>query len=299
MPPSSATRSTAPRRAVQDSGCAGGPTEAPDVSVTAIDKGAVVSWDAITGADSYDVYRTDGVFACNFGKIKVGNTTDTTFTEVGLQNGRTYYYSVIAVGANTACFSPMSACQTVVPVAGPNLAVNPGSDIVINTGDGDPFLDNCESATLSFTVSNTGTGTLTNVQLVSVTPLTHPTTVIDTVLPAPISASLVECDTANGSFNFTPHGMSFGETTQLLVEVSADDTHRHAYPDRERDRRRDRLRAGGLAHVHTSTPTSAGGPSPAASIRARRRVPTDRLSTSPPPRTSTTSATSSSRRRSF
>ncbi len=208
--------------AAVDSGCAGGPTEAAVVNATATDKGAVVSWDAVTGADSYDVYRTDGVFACDFGKIKVGNTTDTTFTEIGLQNGRTYYYSVVAVGTNTACFSPMSACAPVTPVAGPNLAINPGSSLAINTGDGDSFLDNCESATLSFTVSNSGTGTVTNVQLLSVTPLTHPLTTIDTPLPAAISDSLADCDSAQGSFNFTPHGMSFGETTQLLIEVGAD-----------------------------------------------------------------------------
>src|SRR5207344_1953469 len=119
-----------------DSGCAGGPTEAAAVSVSAIDKGAVVSWDPVTGATSYDVYRTDGVFACDFGKIKVGNTAETTFTENGLQNGRTYYYSVIAVGDNAACFGPMSECASVTPVAGPNLAINPGSTLVINTGDG-------------------------------------------------------------------------------------------------------------------------------------------------------------------
>jgi hypothetical protein len=55
-----------------------------------------------------------------------------------------------------------------------------------------------------------------------VTPLTHPLTTIDTPLPAPISDSLADCDSAPGSFNFTPHGMSFGETTQLLIEVGAD-----------------------------------------------------------------------------
>jgi trimeric autotransporter adhesin len=205
-----------------DSGCAGGPTEAATVIATALDKGAALAWAAVTGAASYDVYRTDGVFACDFGKIKVGNTTELTFTENGLQNGRTYYYSVIAVGANTACYAPMSDCATVVPTAGPNLAVNPGSTLTLNSGDGDDFLDNCESATLTFSVANTGTGAVTNVQLVGVTPLTHPLTTIDTTLPAPISASLAECDSAEGSFDFTPHGLAFDETTQFLVEVSGD-----------------------------------------------------------------------------
>jgi hypothetical protein len=207
---------------VQDSGCAGGPTEAPNVNATATDKGAVVTWDAVTGADTYDVYRTDGVFACDFGKIKVGTTSDLTFTEIGLQNGRTYYYSVIAVGTNTACFGPMSDCASVVPAPGLNLLLNQATSLTINTGDGDQFLDNCESATMGFSVANNGTGQLANVQLLSVTPLTHPLTTIDTPLPLTIAATLDECDTAQSSFDFTAHGMAFGESTQLLIEVGAD-----------------------------------------------------------------------------
>ncbi|MEP6993213.1 MAG: hypothetical protein ABI968_01735, partial [Acidobacteriota bacterium] len=206
-----------------DSGCAGGPTTAPTVNATAIDKGAVVSWNAVAGASSYNVYRTDGVLACSMGKIKVGETSDLTFTEVGLQNGRTYYYSVVPVGSNEFCFGPMSACSTLVPVAGANLTILAGSTIGIAGGDGDPFLDNCELGTLTFTVSNNGTGTLTNVQLVNVTPLTHPLTEVTTTLPVLVTASLDECNSAQGSFDFIPKGMSFGETTQLLIEVTADE----------------------------------------------------------------------------
>ena len=45
-------------------------------------------------------------------------------------------------------------------------------------GDGDAFLDNCETANVTFTVENTGTGPLTNVRLVAVAFLTHPTSVL-------------------------------------------------------------------------------------------------------------------------
>jgi hypothetical protein len=55
-----------------------------------------------------------------------------------------------------------------------------------------------------------------------VTPLTHPSTTITTPLPATIAASLTDCATANGSFTFVPQGMTFGQTTQLRIEVTAD-----------------------------------------------------------------------------
>jgi hypothetical protein len=100
---------------VINSGCAGGPTVAPVATAVpsttqapAID----VSWNSVPGATSYNVYRTESVVGCSFGKIKVGNTTSTTFTETGLLDGRQYLYSVMPVGANTSCFGPMSACAT-------------------------------------------------------------------------------------------------------------------------------------------------------------------------------------------
>jgi hypothetical protein len=209
--------------AVANSGCAGGPTSAPTVSVIAMDKGAQVSWTSVAGAASYNVYRTEGVFGCSFGKVKVGTTSDLTFQDSGLQNGRTYYYSVMPVGSNVSCFGPMSACATVVPVDGPNLGIQSNTTITVTGGDNDTFLDNCEVGNVSFTVENTGTGTLTNVQLVSVTSPTHPGTIINTPLPQVIAASLADCVTAGGSFSFTPQGLNFGDIIQIQFEVTADE----------------------------------------------------------------------------
>jgi hypothetical protein len=90
-------------------------------------------------------------------------------------------------------------------------------------GDNDAFLDNCETGTVTFTVENTGTGTLTNVRLVAVTPLTHPGTTVTTPLPAQIAPTLTDCATANGSFSFVPEGLAFLETTELEIEVTADE----------------------------------------------------------------------------
>ena len=101
--------------AVQNAGCAGGPTTAPvatalpsSTQAAAID----IAWTPVAGASSYNVYRTEGTNGCNFGKVAVGNTSSLTFTEAGLLEGRTYLYSVLPVGANAACFGLMSNCST-------------------------------------------------------------------------------------------------------------------------------------------------------------------------------------------
>jgi hypothetical protein len=75
---------------VTDSGCAGTPTGAPVVVGTARDRGARLSWGAVAGANGYRVYRTDGVFGCDFGKVLVGETDGLEFVDTGLQNGREY-----------------------------------------------------------------------------------------------------------------------------------------------------------------------------------------------------------------
>ncbi len=102
---------------VQDSGCAGAPTAAPNVTATSGDNSVSLSWGAVAGASSYDVFRTEGIFACDWGKVKVGSTTGTSFTDTGLQNGRDYSYVVIGKGSSAACFGPASSCDTVVPGA--------------------------------------------------------------------------------------------------------------------------------------------------------------------------------------
>lgn len=110
-----------PTPTVQNSGCAGGPIVAPDNLVaTALDQGAHLDWDAVPNAEEYWVFRTEGVKGCDFGKTRVGVTSDTQFVEDGLANEMEVLYSVIAVGSNDACTSPMSPCQAVTPFPGPS-----------------------------------------------------------------------------------------------------------------------------------------------------------------------------------
>ena len=210
---------------VQDSGCAGTPTAQPVVTATPADKSVGLSWTAVTGASSYSVFRTEGVFGCDFGKVRLGNTTGLTWTDNGLQNGRDYSYVVIPKGPSDSCFGPASSCSTVSPAAGPNLAIDAGSaSLSILTGDGDGFLDNCEDATLTFDVNNTGLGGLTNVRLVSAVSTSHPSTTVNTSFPAAVSpSSLPEGGTGSGSFSFTAGGLSEGDTLIFQVEATADE----------------------------------------------------------------------------
>ena len=92
---------------VQDSGCAGTPTTAPAVTGTSGNTSASLSWGAVSGASSYEVFRTEGVFACDFGKVRLGETAGTSWNDSGLQNGREYSYVVLPKGSNDACLRPV------------------------------------------------------------------------------------------------------------------------------------------------------------------------------------------------
>ena len=208
--------------AVTDSGCAGGPDQAPPtVTATPLDHAVDLSWTSVNNAAGYAVFRTEGVAGCNFGKIKIGETDGTTFRDAGLQNGRTYSYSVLPVGANNACFGTMATCVDAVPAPGSNLGVQ--DRVSLTGGDGDAFLDNCEIDTISFDLDNTGTGPLTNVRILSILPLTHPLTQVVGTFPMTLAASLDECQAATAHVVIIPQGMAFDEDSDFLVTATADE----------------------------------------------------------------------------
>ncbi len=214
---------------VQDSGCVGTPTSAPIVTSSPADKSVALSWDPVADATEYQVFRGEGVFQCDFGKVKIGETTGTSFMDTGLQNGREYSYVVIPMGSADTCWGPASSCTVETPVSGPNLSVDPGSLVLtFNTGDGDDFIDNCESATGTFTVTNTGLGGLTNVNLESMVSTSHPLVSIDAV--GMITPDiLAEGESATGTFDFTAKGLAhldtlFFEATVTATEIAGDRT---------------------------------------------------------------------------
>jgi hypothetical protein len=220
--------------AVANSGCAGAPAATPAVTVTALPQAAQLDWTAVPGAARYEVFRTEGVRGCDFGKAKIGETTGTTFTDAGLRgDGFTYYYNVRAVGTNAACAGPLSACAEVAPLARvpepeATLAFREVPDALrIVTGDGDPFLDNCEVAQFSFQVENGGNVALRDVTLADVRSLSHPGTRILTPLPLLLAGELAggACGgpgtIAAAAFAFTPEGVPFDQTLEFEIRVEA------------------------------------------------------------------------------
>ncbi|MGH9360583.1 MAG: hypothetical protein ACRD2T_01605, partial [Thermoanaerobaculia bacterium] len=142
----------------------------------------------------------------------------------GLRKGREYFYGVVAVGGSDACTSAMSACTPVV--AGGNgaaLAFTDGPARLTGAagGDGDDFVDNCETWGVVFDVSNTGEVALTNVRVAHVEPLSHPE--IQIVETPVFSDPLAACSGAQGSFRFTAGGLEQGNTIVLRIDVTADE----------------------------------------------------------------------------
>ena len=213
-----------PTPANQNSGCANRPTAAPVVTTTPLDRGARLTWTAVPNATAYRIYRTEGVFGCDFGKEYLGETTDLEWNDSNLRNGFEYSYTVVAVGSSSVCLGPASACASVTPASGANASLDPTSvQVAISSGDGDVFVDSCENATATFNMTNIGTGALTNARVANVTSPSHPA--IDSTITGldVFAASIAECSSAQASFNFTALDVSFNETIVFNVEITSDE----------------------------------------------------------------------------
>ena len=207
---------------VQDAGCSGAPSSAPSVNASASDKAVDLSWNAISGASNYEIFRTEGVFGCNFGKVKIAEITGTSYTDTGLQNGREYSYVVMAKGSSDACFGPASSCAQATPVSGPGFGIDTSSaNTNLSGGDGDAYLDNCESATTTFTINNTGAGTLTGVSITNVT-ASNGGVSIDSSSVA--SSTIAQGGSTTGTINYTAGGLSHNETLTFTITVDTNET---------------------------------------------------------------------------
>ncbi|HVS12590.1 MAG TPA: Ig-like domain-containing protein [Thermoanaerobaculia bacterium] len=205
------------------SGCAGAPTVAPQVTASSADRAVALSWDAVPGAESYRILRSEGVFGCGAGAVEVGATGATAFLDEGLLNGLDVHYVVLPVGAAPSCLGPASACVTATPSAGANLTADPSSlEVTIAGGDLDGALDNCESATLSFEVSNLGVVPLTDLEILEVAVLFPASgVVLASSLPRAVAASLAPCASATASFDLTAGGLAFNDSLALEVSLGA------------------------------------------------------------------------------
>ena len=125
-----------------NSGCAGQPngTTGPTLAATAGNYQAALSWSTVSGAGSYQVFRTEGHAGCDYGKAKIATLTGTSFTDTQVANGRDYSYNVVAAGSSASCFSRVSNCATVTPAssATPDFGVgcSPAGLSVVQGGNG-------------------------------------------------------------------------------------------------------------------------------------------------------------------
>jgi trimeric autotransporter adhesin len=102
-----------------NSGCSGTPAT-PALTGTAGEFSSSLSWNAVSGASRYWVFRTEGHAGCELGKALIADLSGSTtsFTDTQVAAGRDYFYNVAAVGSSTACFSGLSSCVTVTPEGG-------------------------------------------------------------------------------------------------------------------------------------------------------------------------------------
>jgi len=99
----------------QNSGCAGGPTTAPNLTVATGSNSLNLSWSAVPGATTYRVLRSEGYAGCDFGKALIATVAGTSYTDPDVANTRTYSYVVQAVGTSPSCYGPGSTCVQGTP----------------------------------------------------------------------------------------------------------------------------------------------------------------------------------------
>jgi hypothetical protein len=180
-----------------------------------------LTWDPIAGASAYDVFRTEGPFGCDEGKVRLGGTAGTEWIDRGLQNGRSYSYVVIPKGPAPSCFGNGSACTPATPVAGVHVAPSGPPVIDLQSGDGDAFVDNCELTELTVDLANLGTGTASGIQIVDFSSPSHPATEFLDPLPIGIPGALGTCSSTPAILELLPRGMAHGETLVLELTVQS------------------------------------------------------------------------------
>lgn len=213
---------TDPGAAVCYSGCT--PPATPVLTATAGTNRVTLSWTASSGV--YDLYRNETSCDSGFTKIADGLTT-TVYADPDVANGSTYNYQVVAHPAgNEACASAPSTCKSASPVAQPSAVYVRGSAAVTGApagGDGDAYLDNCETATVAFSVRNDGNVALSNVSVMVTS--TSPFATLTSSMPITVAALAVNAS-ADLTFAFQAGAgatkAACGETPEFSISVTSD-----------------------------------------------------------------------------
>ena len=124
-----------------NSGCSS-PSTAPTLSANGGENSASLSWNSVSGASEYWVFRTEGHAGCDFGKALIAEVTGTSYTDTEVAGGREYYYNVVAAGSSSACYTQASNCVNVTPsmpgAGAPTVTITAPPD-GSTFGDGDPI----------------------------------------------------------------------------------------------------------------------------------------------------------------
>jgi hypothetical protein len=209
---------------VQDSGCAGTPTDSPVVTITGLNSKAVIEWTAVSGASKYQIFRTEGLEQCEQGKVKIAtlNSNVLTYTDENIANGREYSYIVIPIGPAESCFGPSSACTTVTPAEGPDLNLvcdNEPLAILMDPNE-TPSTETrtCAVSGLGGFTGSVNIGCSSSVTGVSCS--TTPTTVSVSSNPTAVILSIVPTSAASGSGTITVTASGGSLSSNSVIPVS-------------------------------------------------------------------------------
>ena len=119
---------------VADGAMSAPPAAVTDLAVSAVSSNAIdLSWSAVAGADSYDVYRS---LVSGGGYTFVANVSGTTYNDMGLAVAKDYYYVVISRDDTTLLASGNSneaTATTAYTIGWANLQWPPAIDHTIST----------------------------------------------------------------------------------------------------------------------------------------------------------------------
>lgn len=192
-------------------------------SATGGNNQVALAWSPNPNPDVIDVFRNE--VGCNAGFTRIANdATGSSFVDTNVANGGTYYYQIVRhpVG-NESCGSAPSSCLSATPAAGPSAKYVTDSAIltaVPTDNDTDGFVDNCETGRLQVTITNDGSGALTNVRFTVTSPDAEVT--IDSSMPVNVGALAISSQT-NGDFDFTLDGATCGQILDFDISVTADE----------------------------------------------------------------------------